>query len=100
LKTPPKIASYLERLYSLLLANRVFKKVSGIILGKHERFDDQGTGKRPCDILQEVAGRKDIPFLAEFDCCHTHPLPTLPIGIRIHFDATNQKTRIMENWLR
>jgi len=95
-----KTASYLERLYSLLRANRVFDKVSGIILGKHERFDDQGTGKRPCDILQEVAGRTDIPFLAEFDCCHTHPMLTLPIGSRIHLDAANQKIRIMEDWLR
>lgn len=44
----------LERSFSLLKVNGVLDKVSGIILGKHELFDDKGTGLKPYEILQEV----------------------------------------------
>lgn len=34
----------------------VFDQISGIILGKHALYDDQGSGRLPIDILQEVLG--------------------------------------------
>ena len=34
----------IEKSFSLLKLNGVFDKISGIILGKHELFDDMGTG--------------------------------------------------------
>lgn len=40
-----KDACTIERSFSLLKLAGVFEKVSGIILGKHEKFDDNGTGK-------------------------------------------------------
>ena len=74
----------------------VFDKVSGIILGKHEKFDDNGTGRKPYEILLEVIGDTSIPILAEFDCCHTHPMLTMPIGCEVLLDATNKKVVLME----
>ncbi len=41
----------IERSFSLLKINGVFDKISGIILGKHELFDDLKTGKKPYEVL-------------------------------------------------
>ncbi|WP_085829265.1 S66 family peptidase [Clostridium massiliodielmoense] len=89
-----KDAATIERSFSLLKLNGVFEKISGIILGKHELFDDLKTGRKPYEILLEVLGETKIPFIAGFDCCHTHPMMTLPIGATIELDATNQKVTI------
>ncbi len=89
-----KDAATIERSFSLLKINGVFDKISGIILGKHELFNDQGTKRAPYQILLEVLNGKKIPFLAEFDCCHTHPMLTLPIGCIVELDATNKKVTI------
>ncbi|OQX27955.1 MAG: LD-carboxypeptidase [Desulfobacteraceae bacterium IS3] len=100
LEDTSKTASMTEKLFSLLKANRVFEKISGILLGKHERFDDQRTGRSPADILKEVIGETEIPILADFDCCHTHPMLTLPLGLRIRLDATNQQVSILEPYIK
>jgi len=86
-----------ERGFSFLKVNGVFDKVGGIILGKHEQFKDSNTGRKPYDVLLEVLGRKaeSYPILAEFDCCHTHPMLTLPIGCNVRLDATNQKVSLI-----
>ncbi|BBP92936.1 hypothetical protein BsIDN1_65540 [Bacillus safensis] len=46
-----KTASVVEKNFSLLKVNGVFERVSGILLGKHELFDDEGTGKEPYEIF-------------------------------------------------
>ncbi|PES80432.1 LD-carboxypeptidase [Bacillus cereus] len=93
-----KDASTIERSFSLLKINGVFDKVSGIILGKHKQFDDCGTNRKPYEILLEVLQDQKIPFLADFDCCHTHPMITLPLGIQVKMDATNKTIQIIEQW--
>lgn len=93
-----KDAATIERSFSLLKINGVFNKVSGIILGKHEQFDDCGTNRKPYEILLEVLQNQKIPILADSDCCHTHPMITLPIGIQVEMDATNKTIQIIEQW--
>lgn len=88
----------IERSFSLLKINGVFDKISGIILGKHELFDDLNTGRKPYEVLLEVLGDKELPFIADFDCCHTHPMFTLPIGCEIELNATEKKISIMKDW--
>jgi len=85
----------IERSFSLLKINGVFDKVAGIILGKHELFDDGGTGRKPYEVLLEVAGQPKCPILADFDCSHTHPMLTLPIGCEVEMDATEQTVSII-----
>ena len=91
-----KDACTIERSFSMLKLAGVFDKISGIVLGKHEKFDDNGTGRKPYEILLEVLGDCQIPFLAEFDCCHTHPMFTLPIGCEVELDATNKRLTLLE----
>lgn len=93
-------AATIERSFSLLEVNGIFDKISGIILGKHELFDDLQTGRKPYEILLEVLGDRKLPFIADFDCCHTHPMLTLPIGCRIELNATEKKVSIIEDWLK
>ena len=90
---PPAV---IERSFSHLKLIGAFEKIGGLILGKHENWKDQGTGRRPYEILEEVMGDTDIPFLAEFDCCHTHPMLTLPIGAKVTLDATNKALALEE----
>ena len=90
-----KTAAMMERLFAFLKINGVFARIGGLILGKHERFDDQGTGKTPFQILEEVLGNYDFPFLAEVDCSHTHPMFTIPIGCRIFLDSDAQKIQLL-----
>ena len=91
-----KDACTIERSFSLLKLAGVFDKVSGIILGKHEKFDDNGTGRAPYEILLEVIGSPQIPILADFDCCHTHPMLTLPIGCTVLLDADHTQLKLLE----
>lgn len=91
-----KDAATIERSFSFLKVNGVFDKISGIILGKHELFDDLKTGRKPYEILMEVLGDKKLPFIADFDCCHTHPMMTMPIGCEIELDATKKKISIIQ----
>lgn len=95
-----KDCANIERSFSLLKLNGVFEKISGIILGKHELFNDCNSGRKPYEILLKVLGDKKIPFLAEFDCCHTHPMITLPIGCIVELDATNKSVSIVEYWVK
>ena len=92
-----KDACTIERSFSMLKLAGVFDKVSGIILGKHEKFDDNGTGRKPYEVLLEVLDGCKIPFLAEFDCCHTHPMFTVPIGCQVELDAEHKRVELLEN---
>jgi len=94
-----KSAATIERSFAHLKLNGVFDKLGGLVLGKHERFDDCGSKRQPHEILTEVLGTADFPILAEYDCAHTHPMITLPIGVRATLDANNQTLTIVENWL-
>ena len=95
LEDTEKFAAHSERYYSMLKTCGVFDKVSGILLGKHRRFDAQGTGRTSADILLEVLDGQKIPILADIDCCHTLPMMTLPIGGTVHFDADQQTISVL-----
>lgn len=89
-----------ERSFSLLKLNGIFDKISGLILGKHELFKDSGSGRKPYEVLLEIIGQTKFPILAEFDCCHTHPMLTLPIGCEAELDADSQKVLLTSRWIK
>ncbi len=90
-------AGTIERSFSLMKLAGVFDKIGGILLGKHEIFNDLGTGRKPYEILLEVLGQPAIPILADFDCCHTHPMLTLPIGCRVTLDASSKSLTLLQS---
>lgn len=93
-----KSAETLERSFAHLKLCGVFERIGALILGKHEQFNDRGSGKRPLDILLEVVGEPDFPILAEFDAAHTHPMLTLPLGVEAALDLDRQQLTLLEPW--
>ncbi|WP_130807466.1 S66 family peptidase [Senegalia massiliensis] len=94
-----KGAETIERSFAMLKANNIFDKIGGLILGKHELFEDRGSKRKPYEILEEVIGRYNFPFLAEVDCSHTHPMFTMPIGSIIELDATDKSINLISEYL-
>lgn len=88
-----------ERSFNHLKLCGVFDKVSAIILGKHELFDDKGTGRQPLDVLMEVLNGQAVPILNGFDSCHTHPMLVTPIGVQGEIDFDQQTFCITSPWL-
>lgn len=95
-----KTAETVERSFAHLKLCGLFDRIGALVLGKHELFDDRGSGKRPLDILLEVVGAPNFPILAQFDCAHTHPMLTLPLGIEVELDLDGQRLTLCEPWLR
>lgn len=94
-----KTAETVERAFTHLKLCGVFDRIGALVLGKHELFNAQGSGKRPLDILLEVVGEPTFPILAEYDCAHTHPMLTLPLGIEAELDLDAQSLTLCESWL-
>lgn len=94
-----KSAAVIERSFAHLKINDVFEKLGGLVLGKHETFDDCGSHRNPHEILVEVMGSVDFPVLAEYDCAHTHPMITLPIGVKARLDTSRQTLTMLEKWI-
>ncbi|MDK8643317.1 S66 family peptidase (plasmid) [Niallia taxi] len=92
-----KTASVVEKNFAMLKLHGIFDKVSGIILGKHEQYDDMDTGRKPLDILLEQLDNR-IPILAEFDTSHTHPMHPICIGKKIRMDTNIKKVWCTEKW--
>ncbi len=94
-----KSAEIIEKLFSHLKLNGVFDRIAGLVLGKHEKFNDNGTGKQPIDILLEVIKNLTFPILINYDCCYTHPMITLPIGINTELNPITNELTLLENWI-
>lgn len=94
-----KNPAIVEKNMAMLKLHGVFDKVSGIILGKHELYDDLGTGRKPLHILLEQLDGLRIPILADFDSCHTHPMIPLAIGKKVRLDTKRKKVTCIESWL-
>ena len=86
-KTPEEI----ERAISHLEICGVFSKISGLVLGKCQDYSPKGTGLTFWEATMEILGKYDFPILAEFDCGHTKPMHTLPIGCRVELDSEKKQ---------
>ncbi|QGG51666.1 S66 family peptidase [Lysinibacillus pakistanensis] len=98
LEDTSKTIAVVEKNFTMLKLHGVFDKAAAIILGKHEQYDDLGTGRKPFEVLLEVLDGNNIPIIAEVDCCHTHPLHAIPIGLRIRVDASKKQISFLESW--
>ena len=98
LEDTSKTIAVVEKNFAMLKLHGFFEKVSAIILGKHEQYDDLGSGRKPYDVLLEQLDGRRIPIIADVDCCHTHPLHAMPIGLRVRVDSTNKQITFLENW--
>ncbi|MDA8514143.1 S66 family peptidase [Citrobacter sp. Igbk 14] len=94
-----KDISELEREYAHLALCGVFEKISAIILGKHECLNDLGCGQTQLEILREVLAGRNIPIVSDYDCSHTHPMMTLPLGVTAEIDFAAERIALVSPWL-
>ena len=94
-----KPISTVERLFAFLKINGIFDRVAAVILGKHELFDDKGSGRSPLDVLYEVLDGQEVPIVDGFDSCHTHPMLTVPLGLPITIDFDRARVSIDAPWV-
>ncbi|MFD2179751.1 S66 family peptidase [Veronia pacifica] len=87
-----------ERSFAHLKACGVFDRVSAVLLGKHEKFNDKGTKRQPIDVLREVLNDQPLPIVVDFDCCHTHPMLTMPLGATVTVDFEQETVRLEDKW--
>jgi len=92
-------AETLEKEFSMLKAGGIFDKLGALIIGKHIDFNDQGSGRKHYEVLQEVMGNINFPALAEFDCSHSMPMLTMPIGCKVRLDAEKKQVTMLEAWI-
>lgn len=88
-----------ERSFNLLKLCGVFDRVAAIVLGKHELFDDKGTGRTPLDVLYEVLNGQKVPILCGFDSCHTHPMLVTPLGVEAELDFDQGTISLTSPWV-
>ncbi|MGM0845134.1 MAG: S66 family peptidase [Bacillota bacterium] len=86
-----------ERSLSMLKVAGVFDKIEGLIVGKHEYFDDSNAPFTFEDLLVEVLGDRDIPILINVDIGHTFPSHVFPIGIEAEIDADSGRITFLES---
>jgi len=95
-----KTIATVERLFAFLKLNGVFDRVSAVLLGKHELFDAAGSDRTPMNVLKEVLNGQEVPVVNGFDCCHTHPMVTMPLGVKVAIDFDHKHVEVTEPWLR
>lgn len=88
-----------ERAFCHLQACGIFDKVSAIVLGKHELFNDRGTKRTPLAVLREVLNGQKLPIVEGFDSCHTHPMLVTPIGVQAEIDFDEERCSLIQPWL-
>ena len=99
LEDTTKTIEVVEKNFAMLKLHGFLDRASAIILGKHEQYDDLGTGRQPYDVLMEQLDGRQIPILADVDCGHTHPLHVMPLGLRVKVDATKKEIHFIEHWM-
>lgn len=86
---------FCERIFSSLYLKGIFDKIGGLILGKFKNYDDIKSSKSHIDILLEIVNKPSFPILADFDCGHTLPIITMPIGKQVILDADNKLVTVL-----
>jgi len=87
-----------ERLFSMLKLAGVFDEINGLIVGKHEQFNDLGAPFSLDDLLLEVIGdRREFPILTNVDIGHTFPSHVFPVGINVELDAKHGEIKFLED---
>ncbi|MGD6968250.1 S66 family peptidase [Rossellomorea vietnamensis] len=89
-----------ERSLSMLKLAGVFDVIEGLIVGKHEHFDDSKAPFTFEDLLLEVLDGREIPILTNVDIGHTFPSHVFPIGIEAEMDAGAGRITFLESGVK
>ncbi len=87
-------AQFRAKLAQLIQAN-IIDRIEGLVVGRQCRFRviREQTLR---SVLIEIGEILRVPILAEVDFGHTEPRLTIPIGARVHVDASSGKIFLLE----
>lgn len=87
-----------ERSLRQLSLMGVFDKISGLIVGKPEFYDQQDAPFNYDALFEEIIGHRDYPIVSNFDCGHTNPMLTVPryAHSRLEASASGVEFELME----
>jgi muramoyltetrapeptide carboxypeptidase len=86
-----------ERSLSMLKIAGILDSAAGLIVGKHEHFDDLNAPFSFEELLLEVLGDREMPILTNVDIGHTFPSHVFPIGIEAELDADRGRITFLES---
>ncbi|WP_335871860.1 S66 family peptidase [Bacillus sp. 2205SS5-2] len=86
-----------ERSLSMLKVAGVFDEIAGLVIGKHEHFNDLASPFSHDELLIEIIGDTNIPILSNVDIGHTFPSHVFPIGIEVILDTTQGTITFLED---
>ncbi|WP_113929072.1 S66 peptidase family protein [Bacillus sp. P14.5] len=89
-----------ERSLSMLKLAGVFDEIEGLIVGKHEHFDDCKAPFTFEDLLIEVLGDREIPIMTNVDIGHTFPSQVFPVGIEAEMDTEAGRITFLESGVK
>jgi muramoyltetrapeptide carboxypeptidase len=73
-----------ERAFRQLERMGSFDVIAGLVVGKPERSDQDGTPFTLDDLVLEIVGpQRSFPIITNFDCGHTHPMLTIAEMTRV-----------------
>jgi muramoyltetrapeptide carboxypeptidase len=65
----------------------VFNEITGLIVSKPEVFDPGEARFSYDDLIREIIGIPPYPVVTNFDCGHTVPMITIPLGAKVELQA-------------
>lgn len=74
----------------------IFKEIKGLIVGRPFRYSKEETEKFKKIILDNTKGY-GFPILYGVDIGHTDPIITIPIGIEVDLDSSENRFEIVES---
>lgn len=94
---PHQVVRYLRS----LAAMGIFKRISGILMGRPggevppEKFTEYDQALR--QVIIEEQGLTNLPMITNMDFGHTDPILTLPYGVLTEIDCDAQQIRLLES---
>ncbi|WP_456272541.1 S66 family peptidase [Bacillus sp. AK031] len=89
-----------ERSLSMLKIAGVLDEIAGLIVGKHEHFQNNNAPFTFEELLLEIIGDRDIPIMTNVDIGHTFPSHVFPIGIEAEINADAGRIIFLENGVK
>ncbi len=93
----------IDRMLNQLKLNRVFKKLSGIILGSFSDCVEKDKNKKTLtldEVWTDYFSKLKIPVMHSFPHGHIKDMVTLPIGVKVKMNVKKGIVELMESGVR
>ncbi len=86
-----------ERGFTQLLQIGAFDNICGLIVSKPFSLNSEEAPFSYDDLIIEIVGKRSYPIISNFDCGHTIPSISLPIGAKAMVEAFDTKITFIIN---